>query len=528
MSRTVARRTAPVTAPKFVRCAVYCRKSTEHGLDQEFNSLDNQRESVEAYIKSQAHEGWTLVESEYSDGGFTGANTDRPGLQRLLQDIEAGLVDCVVVYKIDRLSRSLRDFSKLMELFEQHGVAFVSTTQAFNTAIPMGRLMLHILASFSEFEREVIAERTRDKIAATRRKGKWTGGMPVLGYDLDANSKLVINAGEATQVRNIFALYLEHQSIIAVIEELDRRGWCNKRWTTRKGAQRGGQPFTKTSLHSLLTNVLYLGQVRYKTEVHPGEHAAIVDQETWNRVQTLLQRNGRSGGVESSNRVGNLLRGLLRCAACDCAMTPSCSTRRNKQYRYYTCSKAQKRGWKNCPSPSIPAAEIERVVIDQIRGIASSPEMVVATLAQVEQQAGEELATLRRERDQLARDLRCWDAEIRELVAHVGPGGDESDEVAQLAELQERSRVGQRRARELVAQIEAISRQQIDRHEVDAALGQFDNVWGVLTPHEQARVMELLVERVDYDGARGKVAVTFHADAIRQFGDEFTNQEEAA
>jgi site-specific DNA recombinase len=232
-----------------VRCAIYTRKSTEEGLEQEFNTLDSQRESAEAFVKSQAHEGWTCLPNRYDDGGFTGGNLERPALQRLLADVEAGKVDCVVVYKVDRLSRSLLDFARLMETFEAHQVSFVSVTQQFNSATSMGRLVLNVLLSFAQFEREIISERTRDKIAATRRRGKWSGGPPLLGYDIDdRGTRLVVNADEAAQVRAIFALYLEHESLLPVVQELQRRGWTNKRWRTRAGHQSGGRPITKTAL----------------------------------------------------------------------------------------------------------------------------------------------------------------------------------------------------------------------------------------------------------------------------------------
>ena len=226
------------TPPAAVRCAVYTRKSIEEGLEQEFNSLDAQHEAAEAYVKSQAHEGWTCLPDRYDDGGFTGGNMDRPALQRLLADIRAGRVDGVVVYKVDRLSRSLLDFARMMQSFEQHGVAFVSVTQQFNTATSMGRLVLNVLLSFAQFEREIIAERTRDKIAATRRKGKWSGGTPLLGYDLDPRGgRLVVNQGEAARVRAIFELYLEHRALRPVVQELARRGWVTKQRQTAKGGR---------------------------------------------------------------------------------------------------------------------------------------------------------------------------------------------------------------------------------------------------------------------------------------------------
>ena len=351
-----------------VRCAIYTRKSTEEGLDQEFNSLDAQREAGEAYIKSLQSEGWECLPTHYDDGGYTGGNMDRPALEKLMADIQAGDVDCVVVYKVDRLSRSLLDFAMMMGLFEQHKVSFVSVTQQFNTASSMGRLVLNVLLSFAQFEREIISERTRDKIAAARRKGKWSGGMPLLGYDIDPRgSRLVVNEAEAARVKAIFDLYLDHKSLIKASVELNRRGWLTKRWTTRKATERGGKPFNKTNLHKLLTNVTYLGKVRYKEEIHEGEHEAIIDAETWQRVQAVLSQNGRSGGVEGRNQFGALLKGLLRCVACDCAMSPTHSTKKNgKRYRYYVCTGAQTRGWTSCPSPSIPAGEIEQFVVNQI------------------------------------------------------------------------------------------------------------------------------------------------------------------
>ena len=287
---------AKPAAPKPVRCAVYTRKSTERGLEPDFNSLDAQREAGEAYIKSQPHLGWVCLEERYDDGGYTCGNMDRPALMRLLQDIDSGKVDCVVVYKVDRFSRSLLDSAKMMGTFEKNQISFVSVTQHFNTASSLGRLVLNILLSFAQFEREMISERTRDKIAATRRKGKWSGGAPVLGYDV-RTMRLVINDAEAYQVREIFDLYLRLGTLIAATKELNGRGWRTKAWTTKKGRQRGGYVFTKTRLYKLLTNAIYIGKLRYKKEVHTGEHQAIVGAEVFQRVQECLKKNGRSGGT---------------------------------------------------------------------------------------------------------------------------------------------------------------------------------------------------------------------------------------
>jgi site-specific DNA recombinase len=367
-----------------VRCAIYTRKSTEEGLDSDFNSLDAQREAAEAYVHSQAHAGWTCVPERYDDGGYTGSNLDRPALQRLLADIQAGQIDCVVTHRVDRLSRSLLDFAKLMEVFEQHHVAFVSVTQHFNSATSMGRLVLNVLLSFAQFERELIAERTRDKMAAARRKGKWAGGVPILGYDVDAQTKkLVINEAEAARVRTIFELYLEYRSLLSVVEDLNWRGWCTKQTLTRHGHVRGGRPFTKNSLYKLLTNVTYLGQVRYKNEVHPGEQPGIVELGTWQEVQAMLAHNGQARAETLRTRSRALLQGLLHCRPCGCAMTPAQVTRGHQRYRYYTCSAAQRKGWHTCPSKSVPALALERFVLEQIA--AHAGHVAWPTLAPTEQ-----------------------------------------------------------------------------------------------------------------------------------------------
>ncbi len=265
---------------KAIRCAIYTRKSCEEGLDQDFNSLDAQRESAEAFIASQQHEGWKCSPELYDDGGFSGGDMDRPDLNRLMNDIVAGKIDCVVVYKVDRLSRSLLDFARIMSTFDEHGVSFVSVTQQFNTTHSMGRLTLNILLSFAQFEREIIGERIRDKLAAQRRRGKWAGGIPVLGYDVDrsnASPKLVVNAEEARRVRQIYKQYLQLGSLLPVVHWLDKREWCNKTWTTKKGLPRGGRPFDKPAVHSLLTNPIYAGKVKHKEDQFDGEHEAIIE-----------------------------------------------------------------------------------------------------------------------------------------------------------------------------------------------------------------------------------------------------------
>jgi site-specific DNA recombinase len=500
-----------------VRCAVYTRKSTEEGLEQEFNSLDAQREAGEAFIASQRAEGWTCLPDRYDDGGFTGGNMDRPALRRLLADIADGKIDCVIVYKVDRLSRSLLDFARMMQTFDQHCVSFVSVTQQFNTATSMGQLILNVLLSFAQFEREIIAERTRDKMAATRRKGKWSGGTPLLGSDLDPQGgRLHINEAEAQRVRAIFALYLEHQALLPVVQELARRGWVGKSWQTRKGRLRRGRPFTKTSLYRLLTNVVYAGKVRYKDETHEGEQPALIDLDTFQRVQALLHCHGPTLGPPSRHRFGALLKGLLRCVACDCAMTPAHTTRKGSQrYRYYTCSNAQKRGWQTCPSKSIPAAPLEQLVIAQIQRLGRDPQVLQQVLAQVRQEDDARRAELETERVALEQDLLRGQGEARRLLAEVGTGQSNGRAVSRLADLQERLGQLEQRLARLRAQREALEQERLDEVAATRALAELEPSWEQMKPDEQGRLLRLLVARVDYDGGKGKMAITFHPSGLK-------------
>ena len=505
-----------------VRCAIYTRKSTEEGLEQEFNSLDAQRESAEAFIRSQTHEGWTCLPERYDDGGFTGGNMERPALRRLLADIRAGKIDCVVTYKVDRLSRSLLDFAKMMETFEQHGVSFVSITQQFNSATSMGRLVLNVLLSFAQFEREIIAERTRDKMAATRRKGKWSGGTPVLGYDLDPRGRrLHLNDEEAIRVRAIFALYLEHQALLPVVQELERRGWVGKCWQTRKGRQRGGRPFTKTSLYRLLTNVIYAGKVRYKDEIHDGEQPALLDIDTFQSVQALLRSHGPEVGPPSLQRVTALLKGLLRCVACGCGMTPAHTMRKGGlRYRYYTCVQAQKSGWQSCPSKSIPAQLIEQLVVEQIQRLGQDPLVLEQMLMPVRQQDESRMAQWEGERVGLERDLLRGQSEVRQLLAEVGSGTTSNAAVTRLAELQARLAQIEQRLTRLRGQREALRQERRDEAAVQDALSGLVPAWEGMTPDEQGRVVRLLVARVDYDGRQGKASITFQPLGLKTLARE--------
>jgi site-specific DNA recombinase len=347
-----------------------------------------------------------------------------------------------------------------------------------------------------------------------------------LGYDLDPRGgRLHVNDEEAQRVRAIFALYLEHQALLPVVQELARRGWVGKSWQTRKGRTRCGQPFTKTSLYRLLTNVVYVGKVRYKDETHDGEQPALIDLDTFQCVQALLQCHGPTLGPPATQRFGALLKGLLRCVPCDCAMTPSHTTRKGSQrYRYYTCSGAQKRGWQTCPSKSIPAAPLEQLVIAQIQRLGRDPQLLQQVLAQVHQEDDARQVELESERVALEQDLLRRQGEARRLLAEVGMGQSNGRAVTRLAALQERLGQLEQRLARLRAQPEALAQERLEEVAATRALAELEPNWDRMTPDAQGRLVRLLVARVDYDGGQGTMAITFHPLGLKTLAGERLSQ----
>ncbi len=417
-------------------CAVYTRKSTEEGLDQNFNSLDAQRDACENFIASQKSEGWVLSRERYDDGGFSGGNMDRPGLKKLLDDVRSGLVDIIVVYKIDRLSRSLADFAKLVEIFDEHKVTFVSVTQSFNTTTSMGRLTLNILLSFAQFERELAGERVRDKIAASRQRGIWMGGMPPLGYDV-IERKLIPNPVEAQIVQEIFKRFAALPSMATLVRDLRVKGVTTKAWTTSKGIERKGKPITKGFVYKLFKNPVYIGVAAYKGNQYPGEHQAIIDQGLWDTVQELLRAGDKhiKGGIAPrKTKAPSILRGLLFSPE-GRAFTPGWTSKGAKQYRYYINTDAIKLGKEACEVQRIPAGEIEGVVVEKIRSFLRSPEVLSQAVKEI-----------------------------------------------------------------------TITRPDISEEESISALQNIEQVWDHLFPAEQARIIQVLIERITIrkDGIRIK------------------------
>jgi site-specific DNA recombinase len=396
-----------------MRCAIYTRKSSEEGLDMDFNSLDAQRESCEAYVASQKAEGWALVADNYDDGGFSGGTLERPALKRLLADVKARKVDVIVVYKIDRLSRSMLDFLNLVELFENHGVTFVSVTQSFNTKDAMGRMALNILVTFAQFERELIGERIRDKVAASRKRGMWMGGWAPLGYEV-RDRKLIIQPEDAERVRSIFKRFVQLKSATTLARELVASGVTN----------RYGHLLDKGVLYRLLNNRVYIGEAVHKGTSYPGEHEPIVDQMLWEQVHAILRVSPRTRAGTARAQTPAPLKGLLF-GPDGAAMSPTHTRRSGKLYRYYISQTAMKRGSK-CSVGPVPAGEIERIVLDQVRNLIRAPEVIVHT----------------------------W-----------------------------------RAARKLG--------REVTEKEVRSALTEFEELWDELFPAEQARIVALLVRRID-------------------------------
>ena len=477
-----------------LRCAVYTRKSTEKGLEQEFNSLDAQREACEAYIASQRHEGWLALSEHYDDPGFSGGNIDRPGLHKLMRDIERGKVDCIVFYKLDRLSRSLLDFVKLAEFFDQHNVTFVSITQQFSSTTAMGRLTLNILLSFAEFERAISAERVRDKIAASKKRGKYLGGTPPLGYDVDyQNKKLIVNSSEAKILRRIFKRFTQTGSCLGIAKELNSDDIPTKSWVTKNGSFHKGGPWNTQHVYRALNNRTCLGETIHKDKSYPGEHDAIVPKQLWDEVQKILADGTSRKRNQETHEVKSLLRGIIRCGHCDKSMICTYTKKKGKIYRYYTCNGAIKSGYGSCPVRSIQAGEIESAVIDQLRVLLRSPEMIAQTFRAAENLKEQEIQTLKSDKADLEMRMIQLMADTSEL-ASTDEGSNAYAE--KCTELNNEIQQTRRSLTDIDEQISLLTNDLITEQDVADALRKLDPIWNELFPSEQHRVFRSLVESV--------------------------------
>jgi site-specific DNA recombinase len=496
MSRRATPTPTPTPTPSEAkRCAIYTRKSTTAGLDQAFTSLDAQRESCLSYVQRQP--GWALVDARYDDGGFTGANTDRPALQRLLADIATGRIDVVLVYKIDRLSRSLLDFVTVMERFNAANVAFVSVTQNFSTADAMGRLTMNMLMSFAEFEREMISERTRDKIRAARRKGQWTGGAVPLGYVVK-KKKLVVDELEAILVREIFATYLARRSALAVVRALNEH----------KRVTKHGRPWTRNDVLRVLKHPVYAGYIASGGEHHEGEHSAIVERVVFARAQALLADNT----MEKKDRGRNpeyLLRGVLHCACCGSAFTPASTTKGGAVYRYYRCVRRDTQGTEACASSPLPAGAIEEHVIERVREATADGELAADVARAVSRLVHTRRQEILVERQKLPPKIAALSDNLRRLVDTLtGLTGSARQHLD--GRLHEVDAERARYEAQLVAadrDLASLDRNEVETTWVAACLADFDKVWDVLTLENRGRLVRAVIQRVEVDQPASQVRV---------------------
>jgi site-specific DNA recombinase len=495
-----------------VRCAIYTRKSTSEGLEMDFNTLDAQREAAEYYIRAMKHEGWVALEARYDDGGFTGANTERPALKRLLADIEAGGIDCVVVYKVDRLSRSLLDFAQLLAIFDDKKVGFVSTTQHFNTRDAMGRLTLNIVVSFAQFEREMIADRTRDKMGAARKRGKWLGSRPPLGYDGDRERmRLVVHGGEAERVRTIFDLYLRLGSMADVAIRLNELGWEKKRWRTRAGVDGGGGAWDQKDVHQVLRNPLYIGKVRFEGALYDGEHEAIVPEGLFAQVKETLAAKSAGRGKRRGRNPEFVIASLVRCGLCGAPMvTAGGKGRRGETYRYYVCRNRTRHTNTPCDHPRTSAPEIEGLVVQRVRRICGDADMrakIAERMSVLEPKMAESIAN---ERADVEAKRALVRAEAERILDALGDGPGGRLVAGRIGELERQLDGLNSQAATLDGQLMALTTAAEEVRDTMKILEAFDEAWEAFDPRERQELVKVLVKAVTVNEPAGSLEVEFH------------------
>ncbi|KAB2911239.1 MAG: recombinase family protein [Kofleriaceae bacterium] len=504
MSRAPRVAAAVASSPAAKRCAIYTRKSTAVGSDVSLSSLDAQRDVCAAYVGTKRGEGWRALSERYDDGGYTGANLERPAFRRLMADIVAGKIDVVVVYKVDRLSRSLLDFATVIRLFEQHGVAFVSVTQSFSTADAIGRLVLNLLMSFAEFEREMIAERTRDKIAASRRRGKWTGGVAPFGYQT-VDRKLLPDPATAPIAVRAFETYLEGRSIMAVLRLLDELAPR----TTRKGAPR---PWARNDVRRMLDNPIYAGLIRIPGEgVVRGEHPALIDRATFDLV------TGRSRERRPSPKGADayFLRGLVTCATCHASLTPATTRRNRNRFRYYRCARRDRHGAHACALSPVRAEDLERLVLEQLQCLVKKRAVGASVTDEVGRQLAATRAALGVERASLPEQFAEHTRQAEEIARTMTTADDRAAGELALTESLAAAAAVERRLLDVDAELRELERAQRDLAWIGETLANFELVWAALTVAERARLVELLLERIEVKPDRS-VDLTWRSFASRK------------
>jgi len=467
---------------KIKRCIIYTRKSTEKGLEQDYNSLDAQRESAENYIKSQNHNGWQLLPTHYDDGGYSGGTTERPALKRLMDDIKAGGIDVIVVYKLDRLSRSLLDFMNLAEFFEQHNVGVISVTQDINTSTSSGRMMLNILMTFCQFEREILVERIKDKIAGAKRRGKYCGGPPILGYNvIPETKKLVVNLEEAKIVQEAFSLYARLGSSLKVIRLLNEKGYRSKGWTSQKSRCHTGSEFTLKIIHRILTNPIYIGMIRHKENIYEGEQDAIIDRPLWDKVQYLLRENCNCEPGAKRNATESPFKGLLVCGYCGGAFGITYSNKKNRRYMYYICVKDHVRGERECPLGRIAAGDLDKIILRQLARIFQAPSMLVKLCTELQEQEQKRRKALQLQQAEIEKAQQ----NIRD---QIHDGGDMVSLKPEFSELT-------RQMTELQIELQALG-EVYSTGDLATTCDSIEAIWEELFPAERYKLAHQVIEKI--------------------------------
>lgn len=498
--------------PTTFTCAIYVRKSTDEHMNTEFTSLDSQREYCQAFIKSREGEGWRAYGEDYGDSGYTGGNMDRPGLKRLIADAKQGKFQVVVCYKYDRLSRNTRDFLHVLDIFEKQGVAFVSVTQPIDTTSSVGRLMRSILMDFAQFEREIISERTKDKMAAIVRKGRRAGGFPILGYDINWETKhLVVNEEEAKAILDIFKTYARTQSLSRTAKTANERGYRGKQWTTRHSNRlRGGKPFNKTTLLYHLRNPVYIGKVRHYDKLYPGAHKAIVSEILFNQVGQLLLRNHHGKVIKTGLKQTHnfFLKGLIRCVHCGSTMSP---TWNGQGITYYKCCRVIKLDKTACPVKAPNAPGLEQAIIERLSQLSRDPAVMERIVARARHVSSEELPTKRQERAAAAGRLSRIEGQIKNLVHVLSIEGNQSAQYRAIMDGMAQAEAERGRLQTAIEgfdhQIQKLEGERIEADVLRNNLARFGSLFGQLQPEEQRELMRLLVSEITYDGLKGRMQI---------------------
>ncbi len=470
---------------KILKCAIYTRKSHDDGsLEQDFNSLEAQREAAENYISSQKINGWKLLPDRYDDGGFSGSNMERPALKRLLNDVKSGKIDIICIYKMDRLSRSLLDFMKLAEMLEQHNVSFVSVTQDINTSTSAGRMMLNILMTFSEFERAVITERILNSVAGKKKRGKFCGGPAILGYDVNFEAKrLEVNNSEAKIIKLIFQRYTELGSARDVAVELNNNGYKTKTWKSKKGKLYEGKEFNSDFIYRALTNPLYIGKVRHKGKKYDGEHEAIISPDLWDKAQQVLSENRRAHGF-TKHKMESPFKGLLKCGYCGGALGITYTKKKGRRYTYYKCIKDDNRAISQCPLSSIPAGDADRMILEQMSSVFKSPTLLAVIYAEGKQQQLKQEDELRKRMDAIRNKRDMLRSEIVANESDIV-----NDIVSEFKQLDDELTT-------LEIQLRDLQAAGITSRDISKACESVGAIWEELFPVERYHLAHLLFDKI--------------------------------